>query len=78
MRGERLKNVTRNNADGFLRLRRETGDVIIIPQDWTDKADLDFYKSLSGPLPILSFPHLIQLVDLIGFVKKPKSKKLRT
>ena len=78
MRGERLKNVTRNKTADFLWLQKETGESIVIPKDWTDRADPDFYKPLSSPLPTLSFSHLLQLFDLIEFIKNPKSKKLRT
>ena len=68
-----------NNYD-ILSLQRESGEIITIPREWTDKADPHSCHSLTSPLPILSFTHLQQLAELIPILKPAcpaRSKKLK-
>ena len=63
-----------NNYD-ILSLQRESGEIITIPREWTDKADPNPYDSLLGSLPLLSFIHLQQLADLISTLDQSHSQE---
>ena len=78
LRGRRLEvySSSRKREVFFLKDLFRQGK-IVIPRDWTDKADPDPYQSLSltSHPPPLSLPHLLQLIDFLGILKQAKSQK---
>jgi hypothetical protein len=64
-----LSNKTFNNRDilSLQALTQWTGTVAI-PRDWTDRADPNPYQDTCDSAPILSFPHLQQLADLVNIL----------
>jgi len=77
--GSRLKKSSSKsfNNNEILRLETESGKLIAIPREWTDRADVDLYQSFSDSPPSLSFTHLLQLVEFTNVLKQAKSKKLK-
>lgn len=77
LRGQRFKilsSKTFNNED-ILSLQGSHQGTFGIPREWTDQADIDPMQSLSEHPPILFFPHLQQLADLISALKPVNLKK---
>lgn len=65
--GQRFQILSRNpNNQNILNVRTSTGKKTIIPLDWTDRADPSPYQILENLSPILSFPHLQQMVKLVA------------
>ena len=63
-----------NKQDSFVLKGVATGRVII-PRDWTDRADPDPYQFLAPSPPALSLSHLLQLADFVDVIDQVKSKK---
>ena len=74
-KGERLQLLSGPNRRDALRVKRSTGDVVIIPRDWTDRADPNPYRTLSDSQSLLSFPHLLQLAELLEEIEQATRKK---
>jgi len=47
--------------------------VVVVPRDWTDKADPDPYQDITNFAPILSYFHLHQLAELVDTLSQTKS-----
>ncbi|MFP3031110.1 MAG: DUF5372 family protein, partial [Wolbachia sp.] len=65
----------RCNDRDILNLKTLAGGIITILRDWTDKADPNPYKVITGSLPTLSFSHLQQLVKLVADLDQTANKK---
>lgn len=59
-----------------LSLKGSHRGTIVVPRDWTDKADPNPYCCSDVASPILSFEHLCTLSDLIAEIR-PKNRKKR-
>jgi hypothetical protein len=76
LRGQRFKVLSTKTFKhrDILSLEGTKQGTIGIPRDWTDKSDPNLFRSLIEPPPILSFSHLLQLVELIAFLNEADSK----
>ncbi|MFC1612075.1 DUF5372 family protein [Myxococcota bacterium] len=58
----------------LLSLKGSHRGTVVVPRDWTDKADPDPYSGLERPAPILSFEHLCQLADLVTAIRRKSNR----
>ncbi|MFP3022035.1 MAG: DUF5372 family protein, partial [Wolbachia sp.] len=74
--GECFQILSRNlNNKNILNVRTSTGKKTIIPLDWTDRAEPSPYEVLGNLSPILSFPHLQQMVKLVASIDQATNDK---
>ncbi len=72
LKGQHFKilSVKTYNQRDILSLESDKGAFAIL-REWTNHADPQPYSILRGSYPILSFPHLQQLADLIKQLPEP-------
>lgn len=79
LRGMRLEIIYCSSYKGEIFVLKDTSRhrTIAVPSDWTDRANPDPYHSLLDSSPILSLPHLLQLMDFLDVLNQAQYKKLK-
>jgi hypothetical protein len=73
LRGQRFPVLKTRNLGGqdYFNLKGSSSGTFCILREWTDQADPDPFALRKTPPPVLSVPHLLELVRLFNSLDEP-------